>query len=384
VKVLIAPNSLKGSLDAFEVAAAIAEGLAKAIPGAELDQLPIADGGDLTAAVLVRGLGGTMVSADVIDPLGRPIRAEWGLLADGTTAVVEMARASGLALLADSERNPMVATSYGAGELIKAALARGCRRVIVGVGGSATVDGAAGLAEALGVRLLDAKGTPIARGGAGLARLDRIDLSAADPRLATAEMVVACDVDNELLGEAGAARVFGPQKGATPDMVEALEANLGRLADVIERDLGRSVRRMAHGGAAGGMAAGIVGLLGGTLARGIDLILDSLRFDERIEGCDLVVTSEGLLDRQTLGNKGPYGVARAAKRHGVPVVVLAGGLSDEVTSDEFSIFDAIFSICPRPMQLQEAISKTRERMTATAEQVGRLWVASRRASARET
>jgi len=377
VKVLIAPNSLKGSLDAFEVAAAIAEGLSRGVPGAELDQLPIADGGDLTAAVLVRGLGGTMVSADAIDPLGRSIRAEWGLLADGTTAVVEVARASGLALLADEERNPMVATSYGAGELIEAALAQGCNRIIVGLGGSATVDGAAGLAAALGVRLLDAKGAPIPRGGGGLAHLDHIDVSAADPRLASAEIVVACDVDNELLGKTGAARVFGPQKGATPDMVEALEANLGRLADVIERDLGRNVRRIAHGGAAGGMAAGIVGLLGGKLARGIDLILDCLRFDERIKGCDLVVTSEGLLDRQTLGNKGPYGVARAAKRHGVPVVVLAGGLSDEVTSHEFSVFDAIFSICPRPMDLRDAMAMTRERMAATAEQVGRVWAAGR-------
>ena len=378
MKVLIAPNSLKGSLDAIEVATAIAEGLSRAVPGAELDQLPIADGGDLTAAVLVRGLGGTMIGAGVTDPLGRPIRAEWGLLADGTTAVVEVARASGLALLSDEERNPMVATSYGAGELIRAALERGCRRIIVGLGGSATVDGAAGLAEELGVRLVDASGAPIARGGGGLARLDHIDVSKIDPHLAGAAIVVACDVDNELLGKAGAARVFGPQKGATPAMVDALEANLGRLADVIERDLGRDIRRVAHGGAAGGMAAGMSGLLGGKLERGIDLILDALRFDERVAGCDLVVTSEGLLDRQTLGNKGPFGVARAAKRHGVPVVVLAGGLSDDVTSAEFSVFDAIFSICPRPMPLQEAMAKTRERMSATAENVGRLWSAARR------
>jgi glycerate kinase len=377
MRILVAPNSLKGSLDAFEVAAAIAAGLTKALPGAEIEELPIADGGDLTAAVLVRGLGGTLEHADVIDPLGRPIRAEWGLLADGVTAVVEIARASGLVLLADRERNPMVATSYGAGQLIKAALERGCKRIIVGLGGSATVDGAAGVAEALGVRLLDASGMPIARGGGGLASLDRIDVRSADPRLASAEIVVASDVDNELLGPAGAARVFGPQKGATPEMVEALDENLGRLADVIERDLGRNVRTITHGGAAGGMAAGIVGLLGGKAARGIDLILDALRFDDRVRACDLVVTSEGLLDRQTLGNKGPYGVARAAKRHGVPVVVLAGGLSDEVSSSDFSVFDAMFSICPRPMDLRDAMAKTRERMASTAEQVGNLWARAR-------
>jgi glycerate kinase len=377
MRILVAPNSLKGSLDAFEVAGAIASGLKRALPEAEIVELPIADGGDLTAAVLVRGLGGTMEQAEVNDPLGRSIRAEWGLLADGVTAVVEIARASGLVLLADRERNPMLATSYGAGQLIKAALERGCKRIIVGLGGSATVDGAAGLAEALGVRLLDASGALIARGGGGLARLDRIDVRSSDPRLANAEIVVASDVDNELLGPAGAARVFGPQKGATPEMVEALDKNLGRLADVIERDLGRNVRRITHGGAAGGMAAGIVGLLGGKAARGIDLILDALRFDDRVRACDLVVTSEGLLDRQTLGNKGPYGVARAANRHGVPVVVLAGGLSDEVASPDFSVFDAIFSICARPMDLREAMSMTRERMAATAEQVGNLWARAR-------
>jgi glycerate kinase len=382
VKALVAPNSLKGSLDAFEVAAAIAEGLRRAVPDVEVDELPIADGGDLTAAVLVRGLGGTMVSADVVDALGRPVRAEWGRLGDGTTAVVEVARACGLAMLRDAERNPILTTSYGAGQLIRAALADGSRRVIVGLGGSATVDGGAGLAEALGVRLLDEAGAPIARSGGGLAALRHIDLSEIDAHLAGAEIVVACDVDNELLGPLGAARVFGPQKGATPTMVEALEANLGRLADVIEQDLGKSVHRIRHGGAAGGMAAGIVGLLGGKVALGIDLILEALHFDQRVRGCDIVVTSEGLLDRQTLGNKGPFGVARGAKRHGVPVVVLAGGLSDEVASDDFSVFDAMFSICPRPMKLDEAMAMTRARMASTADQVGRLWAAARRA--RET
>jgi len=327
----------------------------------------------------VRGSAGSMVSEEVSDPFGRPIVAEWGLLGDATTAVVEVARASGLALLRAGEPNPLLATSYGSGQLVKAALARGCRRVIIGLGGSATVDGAAGLAEALGIRFLDVQGKSIPRGGGGLAKLDRIDVSGADPRLSEAEIVVACDVDNELLGPTGAARMFGPQKGATPEMVETLEVNLGRLADVIERDVGRSVKRIAHGGAAGGMAAGIVGLLGGKLARGIDLVLDALRFDERIKGCDLVVTSEGLLDRQTLGNKGPFGVARAAKRQGVPVVVLAGGLSDEVTSKDFEVFDAMFSVCARPMELREAIAKTRERMAATAEQVGKVWLAGHRA-----
>jgi glycerate kinase len=372
MRVVIAPNALKGSLDAFEAAAAIVEGFTAGMPGAQTVSLPVADGGDGTALVLVRALGGQLVTSDATDPLGRDIRAEWGFVDDGATAVVEVARASGLSLLGDDERNPMTATSYGAGQLVREALAKGRTRIIVGLGGSATVDGGAGFVEALGARLLDAQDAPVARGGAGLGALARIDVSGLDPRLGAAEVIAACDVESELGGAEGAARRFGPQKGATPPMVAALEANLSHFADVILRDLGRDVRRMPLAGAAGGLGAGIAGILGGRLERGIDLVLSCLRFDDKLAGCDLVVTAEGFVDRQTLGNKAPYGVARAAKRRGIPVVVLAGGTSDDVGSADFAIFDAIVPICPRPMPLAEAMGNARAHLVRAAHALARL------------
>ncbi len=339
MRILVAPNAFKGSLDAWGAAESIAEGLARGLPASETILSPVADGGDGTAAVLMRGLGGRMVACDVVDPLGRPIRAEWCALDDGTTAVIEIARASGLALLSPDE---------------------------------ATVDGGAGLVGALGARLSDAKGSPIERGGAGLAALDRIDVSAVGAGLAGVELVAACDVDNELLGEAGAAKTFGPQKGATRETVADLERNLSHLADVIERHLGRDVRHVRHGGAAGGIAAAILGILGGKLAKGSDLVLEWLRFDELLADCDLVVTGEGFVDLQTLANKAPVAVARAARKKGIPVVLFAGGVADHVTSSTFPMFDAIVPICPRPMPLDDAMSKAREHLVFSAEQFGRI------------
>jgi glycerate kinase len=311
-----------------------------------------------------------MVEAEANGPRGKKVRASFGVLGD--TGVVEVASAVGLALLAIDERDPTITTSYGAGQLVLRALDRGCRRIVIGLGGSATVDGAAGLVEALGGRFLDSYGNPIARGGAGLAALERIDLSGLDRRLAKTELVAVCDVDNPLLGDRGASRIFGPQKGASPAVVERLEANLAHLADVIARDLGRDVRSIPHGGAAGGMGAGIAGMLGGKLVEGADEVLDLLHFEERLAGCDLVLTAEGHLDRQTLGHKGPWAVANRARRAGVPVIVLAGGVGDEVDSKEFATFDAVVSICARPMPLEQAMAQARVRMIATAEQVGRL------------
>jgi len=330
----------------------------------------VADGGDGTARVLALAGGGQMVQAEVNGPRGQTVRASFGVLGD--TGVVDVASAVGLALLSAEERDPLVTTSYGAGQLVLRALDRGCRRVVIGLGGSATVDGAVGLVAALGGRFLDGHGSPIAAGGGGLAALERIDLAGLDPRLAQTELVVVCDVDNPLLGERGAARVFGPQKGASPAVVEQLEANLAHLADVIAGDLGRDVRPLAHGGAAGGMGAGIAGMLGGKLVEGADCVLDLLHFEERLAGCDLVLTAEGHLDRQTLGHKGPWAVAHRARRAGVPVIVLAGGVGDEVDSKEFATFDAVLSICARPMPLEQAMARARARMAATAEQVGRL------------
>jgi len=255
MKILVAPNALKGSLGPIEAARAIAEGLARSLAGAEIDELPIADGGDATAAVLVHALGGSFADALALDPLGRSRNTSFGLIGEGKEALIEVARSSGLALLAPHEHHPLVSTSYGVGQLVEAALDRGCRRIDIALGGSATVDGGAGLVEALGVRLLDANGDPLARGGGELARLEHIDVSGIDARVAKTDLVALCDVDNALLGEHGAAKTFGPQKGATPDMVDRLEASLAHFSAVIERDLGRDVRRLRHGGAAGGMAA---------------------------------------------------------------------------------------------------------------------------------
>jgi glycerate kinase len=288
------------------------------------------------------------------------------------TGVVEVAAASGVRLLQPSERDPMRATSYGTGQLIRAALDAGARRLIIGLGGSATVDGGAGIVEALGGRLLDAGGAPIGRGGGGLARLDRIDTGSLDARLRDTEIVVACDVDNPLTGEDGAACVFGPQKGATPDMVAALDRNLEQLAGALARASGKDVLALRGGGAAGGIAATLWALFSARLERGVELMLTSTGFYDHLCGAALVVTSEGMLDRQTLQHKAPFGVAEAARARGVPVIVLAGGIADEVTSHEFAVFDAMLGLCRRPLPLDAAVAKAREWLELAAEQAGRL------------
>jgi glycerate 2-kinase len=372
MKILVAPNALKGSLDPIEAARAIAEGLARSLPAAEIDQLPIADGGDGTAVVLVHALGGSFADAIAEDPLGRVRKTSFGLIGDGQEAVIEVARSSGLALLTPAECRPSTASTFGAGQLVVAALDRGCRRIAIALGGSATVDGGAGLVEALGVRLLDANGDPVPRGGEGLARLAQIDVSGIDPRVAEADIVAVCDVDNVLLGERGAARTFGPQKGATSEMVDRLEASLSHLADVIQRDFGRDVRPMKHGGAAGGMAAGIAGILGGRIESGADFVLGRLEIRRRLTGIDVVFTAEGHIDRQTLENKAPYALARQARAAGVPVVALAGGVSDDVRVQEFDRFDALVPICPRPMPLEDAMRHARAHLVSAAERVGQV------------
>jgi glycerate 2-kinase len=372
MRILVAPNALKGSLDPIDAARAIAEGLAQGFPDAEIEQLPIADGGDATAAVLVRALGGAFAEAAAQDPLGRTRNASFGLIDEGREAVVEVAQASGLVLLESGERDPLTSTSYGAGQLVVAALDRGCRRIDIALGGSATVDGGAGLVQALGVRLLDRNGADVPKGGGGLERLERIDVASIDARVQEAQIVAVCDVDNVLLGAEGAARAFGPQKGATPDMVQRLEANLTRFAAIIERDLGRDVRALRHGGAAGGMAAGIAGILGGRLEAGADFVLERLRLQDRLAGKDVVLTAEGRLDRQTLQNKAPYALARSARGTGAAVILLAGGISDDVDREAFDLFDVIMPICQGPVGLEESMRRARELLFAAAARVGSL------------
>ncbi len=379
MRVVVAPNALKGSLTAFEAALAITRGVNAADSTIEVVSLPIADGGDGTSAVLRVAKEGVFRETIVPDPLGRPVRASFGLLDEGRTAVLDVATASGIALLKSHEQDPLLVSSRGTGKLLSSALDTGVETVILGVGGSATVDGGAGLLAALGVGLFDEAGTPIASGGAGLARLSRIDLSRVHPALARVKLRVACDVDSPLLGAHGAARLFGPQKGATPDAVIELEQNLGHFADVIERTTGRDVRELVSGGAAGGIAAGLFGVLGATLEPGVDLVLETLGFEQALLGADLVITAEGLFDLQSLRNKGPCGVGRWAKRRGVPVIALVGGIADEVRPSDICDFAGIFSICRRPISLVAAMHRCAELLESAAESVLRSWLYGRRA-----
>lgn len=378
MRVVVAPNALKGSLTAFEAARAIAQGLRAADSTVEIVPMPIADGGDGTSAVLSAAREGVTRETIVPDPLGRPVRAGFSLLDEGRTAVLDVATASGLALLESHERDPLFCSSRGTGKLLSAALDAGVESVILGVGGSATVDGGAGLLAALGVGLLDESGTPIASGGSGLAQLSRIDLARAHPALARVKLRVACDVDSPLLGPHGAATAFGPQKGATTEAVIELEENLAHFAEVIEQTTGREVGHLASGGAAGGIAAGLFGVLGASLEPGIDLILEALGFDHALDGADLVITAEGLLDRQSLYNKGPCGVARWSKKRGVPTIALVGGIADDVRPMDFPDFSAIFTICRRPVPLEEALERSTVWLEGAAEMALRAWQSAQR------
>lgn len=372
MKIVAAPNALKGSLSPFDAAAAIAAGARRALPTAEVVELGIADGGDGTAEVVCRARGGAFRELAAVDPLGRPRTARYAWLDDGT-AVIDVATASGISLLQSDERDALRATSYGTGELLRAALDGGAKRVVLGVGGSATVDGGAGILQALGVRLLDGDGREVARGGAALARVARIDVRGMAAQVREVPLDIACDVDSRLLGEHGAARLFGPQKGATAEGVEQLEAALAHFAAVVKRDFGRDIAEVPSGGAAGGIAAGLHGVLGARLLPGVDLVLDAVGFDASLEGAALCITAEGLLDRQSLRNKGPFGVARRAAARGVPVVALGGGIASDVTDADFPAFAGMFSICARPMSLEQAMREAQPLLATAAERVVRLF-----------
>jgi len=323
LRVVIAPQSFKGSVDAVAVASAIARGVRRVWPRADCVELPLADGGEGTALALVRATGGEMRSARVHDPLGREVDAHWGVLGDRVTAVVEMAAASGLPLLRDDERDPRITSTRGTGELILAAAASGAQRIVIGIGGSATNDGGAGMARAFGYRFFDASGTELSEGGAALARLSRIE-GQTDPRLIRPAIDVACDVRNPLLGPEGATAVYGPQKGATPEIQRELESALTRYADVVEGFVRRNVRDVPGAGAAGGLGAGLIAFLDARLVSGALLVLDAVGFDKRLVGADLVVTGEGRIDGQSVYGKLTHAVTVAAKRRGVPVVAVAG------------------------------------------------------------
>ncbi len=370
-KVVIAPQAFKGSLSALEIARAIEAGVLQAAPDVQTVLVPVADGGDGTLQALVDSSGGKIITSTVTGPLRQPVQAQWGAMGDGVTAVIEMARASGLALLMREERAPLIATTLGTGELIKIALDSGHRKFIVGIGGSATNDGGAGMAQALGARLLDRQGLELPPGGAALAHLDRIDISGMDTRLAAAAFTVACDVNNPLCGDTGASAIFGPQKGATPDMVKQLDAALWHFADIIQRDLRQDVRNRAGAGAAGGLGAGLMAFVDADLRAGVDIMLEAVGLAAKLDNADLVITGEGQIDRSTAFNKAPVGVAALAKPRNIPVIAIAGSIGDGYERVHSLGIDAVFSLVTGPMALDEAMNRTRELIARTTEQAVR-------------
>ncbi|HEX77556.1 MAG TPA: glycerate kinase [Dehalococcoidia bacterium] len=376
MKIVVAPQAYKGNLTALEVAQAIERGIRAVAPEAEVVLVPMADGGEGTVQALVDATGGRFISTQVTDPMGKPVLAAWGLLGDGLTAVIEMSAASGLPLVPPEKRNPLVATTYGTGELILAAVAAGCRKLIIGIGGSATNDGGAGMAQALGARLLDAEGKQLPWGGAALAYLDHIDITAMEPRLRECQVVVACDVANPLCGPQGASAVYGPQKGATPEMVTQLDAALAHYADIIERDLGIDIRDLPGAGAAGGLGAGLVAFLKAELRPGIDIVCEAIGLTEKLRDADLVFTGEGRLDGQTIFGKSACGVAQRAKAFGLPVIAIAGEVAPDCKATYEHGIDVALSIAPGPISLERAMAEAKSLTSEAAERAMRLFLLS--------
>ena len=372
MRIILAPDSFKGSASAIRVAEAMQLGLSKVFTDASFKLLPIADGGEGTVDALVCATNGRLMHSRVSDPLNRPITAAWGMLGDGRTAVIEMAAASGLPLLAPKERNPLVTSTYGTGELICAALDSGVKKIILGIGGSATNDGGSGMLHALGIRFLDAAGQVLPHGGAALAGLHTIDMSGVDPRLATVEIAVACDVDNPLCGPKGASCIYGPQKGATPAVVSHLDAALAHFAALAEQATGRHIANSPGAGAAGGLGAGLLFFTPAKLRPGIELVLETIDFDTALAGASLVVTGEGRTDEQTTFGKAPVGVAKAAAKFNIPVICLSGGLGDGYDQLYRCGIDAVVSITPGPMPLAQCMAQAEALIAAAAERTAHL------------
>lgn len=372
MNIIVAPDSFKGSLTALEAADAIVQGVRDVVPDAEIVMIPLADGGEGTVEALVRATEGKILRATVSGPMGDPAEAHFGILGDDVTGVVEMAQAAGLHLVAPEKRNPLLATTYGVGELMRAALDAGCRRLIVGLGGSATSDGGAGMAQAIGVRLLGPGGTELKRGAAALMSLEKIDMSGRDPRIEQATIYAASDVSNPLCGPEGAAAVYGPQKGASEQMVGMLDKALGNMAVVIERDLSMEVRDLRGAGAAGGLGAGLVAFAGAEIRSGPSLVLQLLRFEEFLESADLVLTGEGKLDRQIEFGKAISGVALLAEKHEVPVIAFAGSLEEDEDKLAERGIGAVMPIAQGPMKEEESVARASELLQAAAERAMRL------------
>ncbi|WP_313757673.1 glycerate kinase [Atlantibacter hermannii] len=369
MKIVIAPDSWKESLSALEVATAIEDGFRQIFPDAEVVKIPMADGGEGTVEAMVAATQGRIVTLSVTGPLGEPVEAFYGLSGDEKQAFIEMAAASGLESVPTARRDPRITTSWGTGELIRHALDAGVRHIIIGLGGSATNDGGAGMVQALGAGLMDAQGEQIAGGGEALSQLERIDTRRLDPRLAECRIEVACDVTNPLTGEEGATAVFGPQKGATPDMVRQLDEALTHYGKIIERDLDKSVLTLKGGGAAGGMGVALYAFCGAELRQGVEIVTEALSLDAAVRHADLVITGEGRIDSQTIHGKVPIGVARVAKRYDIPVIGIAGSLTTDVGVVYDHGLDAIFSVIPRICTLDEALENAADNLRMNARNI---------------
>jgi len=373
MKIIIAPDSFKDSLSAQGVADAIARGLAEVWPDAQLIKCPMADGGEGTVESVLAACNGEWRRTRVHGPLGAPVEARWGWLADSRTAIIEMAEASGLQLVPPEQRDACSSSTCGTGELIRAALDEGAGRVILAIGGSATNDGGAGAMQALGVALLDEHGQPLGPGGLALANLSRIDLGNLDPRLAQVSFEIAADVDNPLCGPHGASAIFGPQKGARAEQVQELDRALGHFADHCAQVLGRDVREEPGSGAAGGLGFAAKAFLGAQFRTGVEVVAQLTGLADAISGADLVITGEGRFDAQTLRGKTPFGVARIARQQGVPVVVIAGTLGEGYQALYDHGIDAAFALANGPMTLQQACIDAPRLLSERARDIARLW-----------
>ncbi|WP_161515228.1 glycerate kinase [Priestia megaterium] len=369
MKIVIAPDSFKESLTALNVCEAVEKGIKAHFPNAEISKVPMADGGEGTVQSLVDATGGEIIQTRVTGPLGKAVEAFYGILGDGKTAVIEMAAASGLHHVPVDKRNPLITTTRGTGELILKALDHKVKHIIIGIGGSATNDGGAGMAKALGAKLLDANGAEIKEGGGSLDQLASIDLTNLDFRLAEVKVEVACDVDNPLTGETGASAVFGPQKGATPDMVRQLDRNLAHYAAVIEKEMDIHIQNVPGAGAAGGLGGGLLAFLSAELKPGVDIVIEATQLESYIKDADLVITGEGRIDGQTIYGKTPIGVAKTAKKHSVSVIAIAGsiGVGSEAVYEHG--ISALFSVVPGAVALSEALEKADENIERTAKNV---------------
>ncbi|WEV51198.1 glycerate kinase [Lactobacillus sp. ESL0731] len=375
MKIVIAPDSFKGSLTAKEAALAIKQGMQPILPQAEYAIVPMADGGEGTVSALTAATNGKFIQEKVTGPLGQKVTATYGILGTSNTAVIEMAAASGMQYVTQQTHNPLIATTYGTGELITSALNQGVSQIILGIGGSATNDGGAGMAQALGYQLLDNEGHELAFGGGELAKLAKIDTSKVDPRLKQVKILIASDVTNPLVGPDGASYIFGPQKGATAEMVVKLDHNLAHYADVIRQELKVDVKNLAGAGAAGGLGAGLIAFTNSTMAKGSDIVIRFSGFKEKLKQADIVITGEGGIDYQTQFGKTPYGVALAAKEVAPDALVLAlaGNIGQDVSAlYENGVIDAIFATPVGAEALPEAIANAVHDVAVTAENVARL------------